>query len=105
MAVTLEFSYRAIDPQSGAVVKGTIEAGTESAVTGKLKAQGLTPLEVTLLSRTGLRRELTIPGFTKSVSAKNLAIFARQMSGLINAGLPIMRTLAILIEQTEDKRL
>lgn len=105
MAVTLEFSYRAIDPQSGAVVKGTIEAGTESAVTGKLKAQGLTPLEVTLLSKTGLRRELTIPGLTKSVSAKNLAIFARQMSGLINAGLPIMRTLAILIEQTEDKRL
>lgn len=105
MAVTQEFVYRALDPRGGAILKGTIEAGTEAAVTSKLKAQGLTPLEVTLKSNTGLNREIKLPGITKSVSAKSLAIFARQMSGLINAGLPLMRTLTILIEQTEDKKL
>ena len=32
-------------------------------------------------------------------------MFSRQMAGLINAGLPLMRTLSILIEQTDDKKL
>ncbi|SFS02679.1 type IV pilus assembly protein PilC [Microbacterium sp. cf046] len=105
MAVAQQFVYRAIDPRGGAIVKGTIEAGTEAAVTSKLKAQGLTPLEVTLKSNTGLNRDLKIPGLSTAVSAKSLAVFARQMSGLINAGLPLMRTLSILIEQTEDKKL
>ena len=105
MAVVQEFVYRAVDPRAGSVVKGTIEAASESAVTGKLKAQGLTPLEVTLKSTTGLNREIKMPGATKHVSARTLAVFSRQMAGLINAGLPLMRTLAILIEQTDDKRL
>lgn len=105
MAVVQEFVYRAVDPRGGSVVKGTIEAASESAVTGKLKAQGLTPLEVTLKSNTGLNREIKLPGVTKTVSARTLAVFSRQMAGLINAGLPLMRTLAILIEQTDDKRL
>lgn len=105
MAVVQEFVYRAVDARGGAVVKGTIEAASEAAVTGKLKAQGLTPLEVTLKSTTGLNREIKLPGSTKHVSARTLAIFSRQMAGLINAGLPLMRTLSILIEQTDDKKL
>lgn len=105
MAVVQEFVYRAVDPRGGSVVKGTVEAASESAVTGKLKAQGLTPLEVTLKSNTGLNREIKLPGGSKHVSARTLAVFSRQMAGLINAGLPLMRTLTILIEQTEDKKL
>lgn len=105
MAVVQEFVYRAVDPRGGSVVKGTVEAASESAVTGKLKAQGLTPLEVTLKSSTGLNRDIKLPGATKTVSARTLALFSRQMAGLINAGLPLMRTLAILIEQTDDKKL
>lgn len=106
MAAAQEFVYRAIDPQAGgSIVKGTLEGASESAVTNKLKAQGLTPLEVSLKSATGLYREIRLPQLTKHVSARQLAIFARQLSGLINAGLPLMRALTILIEQTEDKRL
>jgi type II secretory pathway component PulF len=105
MAVLQEYTYRAVDPKSGSTLKGTIEAQTEASVTSKLKAQGLTPLEVTLKSKTGLNRDIKLPGGSRHVSAKTLAVFARQMAGLINAGLPLMRTLSILIEQTEDKRL
>lgn len=105
MAVVQEFVYRAVDPRAGSVVKGTIEAASESAVTGKLKAQGLTPLEVGLKSNTGLNRQIKLPGRGGHVSARALAVFSRQMAGLINAGLPLMRTLSILIEQTDDKRL
>ncbi len=105
MAAAQEFVYRAIDPRGGGVVKGSIEAPTEGAVTSKLKAQGLTPLEVTLKSSTGLSRDIKLPGGQKHVSARTLAVFSRQMAGLLNAGLPLMRTLSILIEQTDDKQL
>ncbi|MHC3000401.1 type II secretion system F family protein [Microbacterium sp. HJ5] len=100
-----EFVYRALDQRAGTVIKGTVEGSTEAVVTSKLKAQGLTPLEVTLKSKTGLNREIRLPSINPGVSSKSLAIFARQMAGLINAGLPLLRTLAILIEQTEDKKL
>ncbi|WP_457101719.1 type II secretion system F family protein, partial [Microbacterium sp. P5_E9] len=105
MAVVQEFVYRAVDSRGGSTVKGTIEAPSEAAVAAKLKAQGLTPLEVTLKSSTGLNREIKLPGSSKHVTAKSLAVFSRQMAGLLNAGLPLMRTLSILIEQTDDKRL
>lgn len=105
MAIIEEYTYRAIDAAGGGIVKGTIEAGSEGAVTAKLRAQGLTPLEVALTSKTGLNKEISIPGFEKRVKAGTLAVFAKQMAGLINAGLPLMRTLTILIEQAEDKKL
>ncbi|GAA3623176.1 type II secretion system F family protein [Microbacterium awajiense] len=105
MAAVQEFVYRAIDPRGGAIVRGSIEAATEAAVTGKLRSQGLTPLEVTLKSNTGLNRDIKLPGGTRHVSARSLAVFSRQMSGLLNAGLPLMRTLTVLIEQTTDRTL
>lgn len=105
MAIIQEFTYRAVDPRGGAVIKGSIEAASESAVTGKLRSQGLTPLEIKPLSKTGLNREIKLPSFGGTVKAKSLAIFTKQMAGLLNAGLPLMRTLAILIEQTEDRKL
>lgn len=105
MAGVQEFTYRAVDSRGGSLIKGSMEAASESAVTGKLRAQGLTPLEIKPLSKTGMHREIRISGFGGTVKPKSLAIFTRQMAGLLNAGLPLMRTLAILIEQTEDKKL
>lgn len=105
MAVSQEFSYRALEPAGGAIIKGTVAGSSEGSVANKLKAQGLTPLEVVSLSKTGLNRDIGLPSLSGKVKAKSLAVFARQMSALIGAGLPLMRTLAILIEQTEDKKL
>jgi type IV pilus assembly protein PilC len=105
MALLEEYNYRAVDMAGGAIVKGTLEAAGENAVTAKLRAQGLTPLEVTLTSKTGLNRDISVPGFERRVKVGTLAVFAKQMAGLINAGLPLMRTLTILIEQAEDKKL
>lgn len=105
MALIEEYTYRAVDAAGGAVVKGTMEAGSEGAVASKLRAQGLTPLEVAPTSKTGLNRDINIPGMQKRVKVSVLAVFAKQMAGLINAGLPLMRTLSILIDQAEDKGL
>ena len=103
MSLIEEYSYKAVDPQGGSLVKGTIEGTSEGAVAAKLKAQGLTPVDIAAVSKTGLHREIVIPGFAKRVKVKSLAIFSKQAATLLNAGLPLLRALAILIEQSEDK--
>lgn len=99
-----EYQWRAVSV-AGAEAKGTLEAASESAVVAKLKAQGLLPLSVVPMSKTGLNRDIAIPGFEKRVATKDLAVFAKQFAGLIHAGLPLMRALAILSDQTENKKL
>lgn len=104
MATTETYSYRAAAPGSSRIAKGTMDAASEAAVVGRLRQQGLIPLEVRPVSKTGLRREIRL-GRRKRVSSSALALFARQTASLVGAGLPLMRVLGILIEQTEDKTL
>ncbi len=99
-----EYQWRAVSV-AGAEAKGTLEAASEGAVVSKLRAQGLMPLSVVPVSKTGLNRDIAIPGFDKRVATKDLAVFAKQFAGLVHAGLPLMRALAILADQTENKKL
>jgi type IV pilus assembly protein PilC len=99
-----EYQWRAATV-TGAETKGTLEAASESAVLAKLRAQNLLPLSVVPLSKTGLNRDIAIPGFEKRVATKDLAVFAKQFAGLIHAGLPLMRALAIISDQTENRLL
>ncbi len=105
MATMQEWQYQAVNPATSQSVKGTMDATSEAAVTAKLRAQGLMPTHIGVVEKTGLRREISMPSLSRGVSAKTLAIFARQMAALINAGLPLMRTLGVLTEQTTDKKL
>jgi type IV pilus assembly protein PilC len=99
-----EYQWRAVSV-AGAEAKGTLEAASENAVVAKLRAQGLMPLSVVPMSKSGLNRDISVPGFEKRVATKDLAVFAKQFAGLIHAGLPLMRALAIIADQTENKKL
>ncbi len=96
------FGYQAVDRRSGAVVRGTLEAASETAVVAKLHAQGLVPLQVRLVSASDKGSGIRIFGARRRVKVKELALFARQLSNLVNASLPLMRALAVLVDQTED---
>lgn len=99
------YEYRARDSR-GKIVKGRIEAGSESAVIARLAGMGVAPLGIREVgSGSGLQAEITIPGFEKGVGLKDLAIMSRQMSTMISAGLSILQTLNILATQTENKKL
>lgn len=54
---------------------------------------------------TGLKREISIPGFQRRIKLKELSVMSRQMATMIGAGLSLLRTLNILSEQTESKLL
>ncbi|MHA3684329.1 type II secretion system F family protein [Leucobacter sp. HY1910] len=104
MAAIEEYSYEAADA-TGKRVTGKLEAAGRDQVVSTLRARGLTPLEVAPISKTGLNTEISIPWLEKNLPSDDLAVFAKQMAGLLNAGLPLLRTLTVLEEQAENKRL
>ncbi|WP_308467460.1 type II secretion system F family protein [Rathayibacter soli] len=102
---TLTYAYKG-RTDAGKVVKGKLEGASELVVTGKLRAMGVAPIEITEApAGTGLHRDIAIPGLTPRVKLKDLALMSRQMATMIGAGLSLLRTLNILAEPTGKKRL
>lgn len=105
MAGAQAYSYSGRNAE-GKLVKGSLEAANESAVASRLQTMGLSPVSIARASGgTGLKKELSIPGFHKRIQLKELAVMSRQMATMIGAGLSLLRTLNILSEQTESKPL
>jgi type IV pilus assembly protein PilC len=101
---TLAYAYTGRDA-SGKLVKGKLEGSSESAVVARMRTMGLSPVAISEAAEgTGLNRDLNI-GFQKRVKTKDLAIASRQIATMISAGLSLLRTLTIISEQTENKRL
>src|SRR5436309_11459639 len=92
------FEYRVRD-QSGKVVTGTLLADNEQLVMNRLREMGYVPLKVQPQGR-GMRREFR---FRTKAKLKDLAVFSRQFSTMVNSGLPILRALSILEQQTESR--
>ena len=97
------FSYVALD-SDGKRSKGTIDGRDETSAAAMLRNQGITPLSITESGK-GLQRELTIPGLSGRVTLKDLAILARQFATMTSSGLSLLRSLAILEEQTAKPKL
>ncbi|MBW6432373.1 type II secretion system F family protein [Actinoplanes hulinensis] len=98
MPSTKTFRYEAIDA-TGKKAKGTIEAPNEAAATHMLRQRGDVPLGVTESGK-GLQMEIKIPGLGSGVKLKDLAVFARQFATMTASGMSLLRSLAILEEQT-----
>jgi type IV pilus assembly protein PilC len=100
---TTAFQYETID-SAGKRTKGTIGAPNEAAAAQMLRQQGVVPLSISATG-TGLRMELSIPGFGGRTTLKDMAIFARQFATMASAGMSLLRSLAILEEQTSKPSL
>jgi type IV pilus assembly protein PilC len=99
--VPATYDYKVRD-RTGNMVSGQLVGDSEGLVMAKLREMGLTPVEVRKAG-VGLKMEIHLrPG---RVKLKSLAIFARQFATMVNSGLPILRALAILSEQTESTEL
>jgi type IV pilus assembly protein PilC len=100
---TKTFDYEVLDA-NGKRTKGTLDATNESTATAVLRQQGVVPLAITETGK-GLQKQLAIPGLKNRVNLKDLAIFARQFATMTSSGLSLLRSLAILEEQTEKPSL
>src|SRR5215469_3480562 len=88
--------------------KGTNRAGAavagERAATSKSELQNLLRREQISVSKVSEKgKEFAIPTFGGGVKAKELAIFTRQFSVMIDAGLPLVQCLEILAGQQENR--
>jgi type IV pilus assembly protein PilC len=96
------FTFRAMD-LAGAATAGELEAESKSQVSEQLRQRGLIVLDVSEKSNP-LKIE-DIMRRWKSVDMRELAVFSRQFATLVASGMPMLRTLHTLEQQTNDEEI
>ncbi len=124
-----KFSYIAIESATGKDKKGSIESATAEQAALDLKAMGLLPTSITTASSAlkmgakgaggksgesggnpfipraeAAKKKKSGPGMVigKIINNQGLAVFTRQLSTLVNAGMPILRSLETLGRQEKN---
>ncbi|MBX4201728.1 type II secretion system F family protein [Candidatus Saccharibacteria bacterium] len=94
----LTYKFVARDPANGQRITSEVQAENEKSAAKAIKDQGYAPLEITSTESTN-----AITGFFGRVKTKDRVIFSRQLSTLINAGLPLVQALRNAEAQTSNK--
>ncbi len=97
------FRYEALDA-SGRSTTGLIDADTARAARAQLRSQHLVPMQLQPVQQqpTGTGGEWS---WNRRVfDSTALAIWTRQLAGLVAAGLPLERALTALVDESEDPR-
>jgi type IV pilus assembly protein PilC len=102
MAGASTFAFRAMD-LAGAATAGELEAESKAQVTEQLRQRGLIVLDVSE-KKAPFAIEDVFKRF-KSVDVRELAVFSRQFATLVSSGMPMLRTLHTLEEQTQDDKI
>src|SRR5918996_167004 len=96
------FAFRAVDV-AGIPSRGEMDAESKGQVTEQLRQRGLIVLDVSEKTE-AFRLEQVFDRF-RGIKARDMAIFSRQFATLVESGMPMLRTLHTLEDQTEDERL
>jgi type II secretion system protein F len=102
-----EYIYKATD-SLGKVVEGIMSAPEEATLVSKLHNMGYMPIKISPSStgqKLSLSMKFSIPLPFSAISGADLLAFTQELSTLIKAGLPLDRTLSILVEITENEKL
>ncbi len=102
MAGATTFAFKAMDV-AGAATAGEVEAESKAQVTEQLRQRGLIVLDVSEKSEPFKIEDLFRRW--KKVDMRELAVFSRQFATLVASGMPMLRTLHTLEEQTQDERI
>jgi general secretion pathway protein F len=96
------YRYEALTT-AGKAATGMVEADNPKAARAQLRARELVPLDITPVASAG--SGATGVRFTRRVfSSTGLAIWTRQLAGLVGSGLPLERALTALAEEAEEQR-
>ena len=99
------YAYSAVTAR-GRPDSGTIEAANADLAGEALLGRGVTPLEIHAAGRS-----LKIPSFAtllarfSSIRSRDLILFTKQLATMMRAGMPVLRMLTVLEEQTDSPRL
>lgn len=95
-----QYKYTARDTATGKIVNSVMQAASERAVAKSVQEKGFAILEVKALGDDNFFDSV----FGK-VKSKQKVIFSRQLSTLIDAGLPLVQSLRSVLDQTSHKRM
>lgn len=95
------FNYTAID-RNGKSVRSSLEASSIETAKSSLRGAGYTILDIK--EQTTLNRDIEIP-FLGNPKAKDMAVFCRQFVSILRAGVSVASVLAMLGQQTGNKKL
>jgi type IV pilus assembly protein PilC len=95
-----QFEYTAKNATSGQILKGTMDVPTRDEVIAFIRKNRMILVSV---REAPTQLSFKMPG--AGVKTRDVVIFTRQFSTMINAGLPLVQSLSILAQQTENKTL
>jgi type IV pilus assembly protein PilC len=98
------FEYKARD-RTGKMISATMEAASQRDVAASLREKGFFISEIKA-PKTGLNADIKLPKWLDIGSKPNIrdvTVFSRQFATVINAGLPVVQSLAILQKQAEKQ--
>jgi len=101
------FDYIALN-SSGKEEKGVLEGDNPRQIRQQLRDKGLTPLEVAESSgggKSSSSEKKSLFTVNRGISASELALITRQLSTLINSGLPLEESLQAVSQQSEKQRI
>lgn len=96
------FMWQGVGPR-GETLQGEMEAENREAVISRLRSQRIRPKANKVRAKGRFDQELKIPGFGEKITQKDVVIFTRQLTTMIDSGLPIVQSLDILAQQAENK--
>ena len=97
------YRFEAIDAQ-GKPRTGLLEGDNAKAVRSQLRGQGLVPIGVEAVAAALAGSDARVRFTRRTFSSTSLAVWTRQLAGLVGAGLPLERALTALSEESEDPR-
>ncbi|MBK7658996.1 MAG: type II secretion system F family protein [Betaproteobacteria bacterium] len=101
------FQYKAVTP-AGEVLEGAMDGADRRAIVERLRDMGYTPLRAVEAgageAQVAVARRQASPLFRRGVSQDEIGVVTREISTLLNAGLPLDRSLEILVGLAESER-
>src|SRR5438093_9992339 len=94
------FEYTAKNSTSGQILRGTMDVPTRDEVIAFVRKN-----RMILVSVREAPTQLKLPTLGGGIKTRDVVIFTRQFATMINAGLPLVQSLTILAQQTENKTL
>lgn len=96
----LNYTYTARNVATGQKIKAEVQAASSQAAAKLIQAQGFTPIDIQEVKQGG-----AFSSISGKVKTKDKILFSRQLSTLINAGLPLVQSLRTVSDQTQSKPL
>ncbi len=94
----LTYKYKAKNTKTGETVSAEVQADNEQSAIKLVQDQGLTTISMELAKSNSMHH-------SRKIKAKEKVLFSRQLSTLINAGLPLVQSLRSVAKQTTNKPL